>query len=58
MYNVKFILYTYVFSGIKTVNHGILDIAEDKSFCWINTCPCEQTSLTATETALTEAYLT
>jgi hypothetical protein len=28
MYNIKFILFTYVFSGIKKVNHGILDIAE------------------------------
>jgi hypothetical protein len=28
MYNVKFILYTHVFSGIKRVNHGTLDIAE------------------------------
>jgi hypothetical protein len=28
MYNVKFILYTYVFFVIKTVNTGILDIAK------------------------------
>jgi hypothetical protein len=41
--NIKFILYPHVFSGIKTVNHGILDIAEAPHIIgWINMCPCEQ----------------
>jgi hypothetical protein len=34
--NIKFILYPHVFSGIKTVNHGILDVAEAHILDWIN----------------------
>jgi hypothetical protein len=40
--NIKFILYLHVFSGMKTVKHGLLDIAEAHILDWINMCPCEQ----------------
>jgi hypothetical protein len=40
MCNIKFILYPHVFSGKKTVNHGILDIAEAHILGWIDIYPC------------------
>ena len=59
MCNINFITLPYVFAAIKPVNHGILAILEEHSHLLDNCVPMwTNISLTATETPLTETYMT